>query len=115
MTQILIFVINFSNRIHFILISWHKYGIYRKWIKEQTESGFETLSVTQFCNDLQPPQITSLVWHVHCAGVGGVFCQGVDLLYLVNDRPEKRKEAAAELAAGKATSTNVSSGFKNEM
>ena len=33
-------------------------------------------------------------------GVGPVFCQGVDLLYLVNDRPEKRKEAAAELATG---------------
>ncbi len=35
-------------------------------------------------------------------GVGPVFCQGVDLLYLVNDRPEKRKEAAEELAAGEA-------------
>ncbi len=34
-------------------------------------------------------------------GVGPVFCQGVDLLYLANDRPEQRKEAAAELAAGK--------------
>ncbi len=40
-------------------------------------------------------------------GVGPVFCQGVDLLYLVNDRPEKRKEAAEELAAGKALTWEV--------